>query len=313
VTGAGPRHGTRWQVQASEAGLRLDRFLADATRLGSRSRAAAAIERGQVFLNGRETAAADAAVRLAPADDVRVWRDRPGSARIRTRTTRVGDLEVVYEDAAVVVVNKPPGLLTVPLAGSDTDSVQRMLERSSGRRRALFAVHRIDRDTSGIVVFAKTRNAQARLKDQFARRAPERVYLAVVRGTPAPPAGAWRDRLAWDQDDREQRVAHGRQRGATEAITHYRVAERVGAASVLELRLETGKRNQIRVQAAAHGHPLVGERQYAARSDDPPAFPRQALHAARLSLRHPIDGRVLRFEAALPEDLARLIAALRKR
>jgi 23S rRNA pseudouridine1911/1915/1917 synthase len=313
VTAAGPRHGTRWQVQASEAGLRLDRFLADAVRLGSRSRAAAAIERGQVFVNGRETAAADAAVRVAPGDDVRLWRDRPGSASIRTRTTRVDHLDVLYEDAALVVVNKPPGLLTVPLPGSAADSVQHILERRGGRRKALFAVHRIDRDTSGIVVFAKTRNAQARLKDQFARREPERVYLAVVRGTPAPPAGAWRDRLAWHQADREQRLVHGRQRGAAEAITHYRVAERVGAASVLEVRLETGKRNQIRVQAAAHGHPLVGERQYAAGSDDPPAFPRQALHAARLSVRHPIDGRVLRFEAALPDDLARLIAALRKR
>jgi 23S rRNA pseudouridine1911/1915/1917 synthase len=300
-------------VQAGEAGLRLDRYLADPARLGSRSRAATAIERGQVFLNERELVAADAAVRLAAGDVVRVWRDRPGSARTRTRTARFGELGVLYEDASLLVVNKPPGLLTVPLAGSDTDSVQSMLERSRGRRDALFVVHRIDRDTSGLVVFAKSREAQARLKDQFARREPERVYLAIVHGIPARETGTWRDHLAWDRDDRYQHVVSTRQRGAMEAVTHYRVIERFAQASLLEVRLETGKRNQIRVQAAAHGHALVGERQYATPAGAGPTCTRQALHAWRLSIRHPIDGRALRFEAPIPDDLARLVARLEER
>jgi 23S rRNA pseudouridine1911/1915/1917 synthase len=188
-----------------------------------------------------------------------------------------------------------------------------MLERHRGRRGSLFVVHRIDRDTSGIVVFAKSREARARLKDQFARREPDRVYLAVVHGTPSRDDGTWRDHLAWDDDERHQRVVSPRLRGAMEALTHYRVVDRFERASLLEVRLETGKRNQIRVQAAAHGHPLVGERQYANPSEAGTTFARQALHAWRLSVRHPIDGRALRFEAPLPGDLARLMAHLRER
>ncbi|MEP6592469.1 MAG: hypothetical protein ABJC51_02185, partial [Acidobacteriota bacterium] len=138
------------QWSANEAGgSRLDKFLADPSRLGSRGRAVTALERGKVFVNGAEVTLADAGRRLAPGDVVRLWMDRPGSARARPRLGPSGDLDVVYEDEALIVVNKPAGLLTVPLERKDAQpSVFDQIEdrmRSHGRRRPL-VVHRIDQD-----------------------------------------------------------------------------------------------------------------------------------------------------------------------
>jgi 23S rRNA pseudouridine1911/1915/1917 synthase len=185
--------------------------------------------------------------------------------------------------------------------------------RPHGKRRPL-VVHRIDRDTSGLVVFAKTVRGQDALKDQFRRRDVERVYWAVVYGHPTPSAGTWRDHLVWDTTALIQKeTSPGDPRGK-EAISHYRVIEVYQGTSLLEVRLETGKRNQIRLQARLRGHTLVGERRYVYGPDSlrPLAFGRQALHAHRLSFRHPVDGRPLSFEAPLPADLTGMLARLRR-
>src|SRR5215831_19287819 len=138
--------------------MRLDKYLAAHERLGSRARAIAALERGKVFLNDVEMTVADAGRSVGPADAVRIWMDRPGSAKARSRVTQVGDLQIVYEDDDLLVVNKPSVLLAVPLERkADAPSVYDLLQdhfRSRGKRRP-FVVHRIDRDTSGLVVFAK--------------------------------------------------------------------------------------------------------------------------------------------------------------
>src|SRR5512134_1406176 len=169
-----------WKASAADAGVRLDKFLAHTDRLGSRGKATAAIERGKVFLNEAEVPIAGASTLLRAGDVVRLWMDRPGSSKPRSRERRIGDLHLLYEDDALFVVNKPPGLLTVPLPDHrETESVQELLEdylRSRGRKRRAFVVHRIDRDTSGLVMFAKDALSQKRLKDQFRRREPERVY-----------------------------------------------------------------------------------------------------------------------------------------
>jgi 23S rRNA pseudouridine1911/1915/1917 synthase len=227
------------------------------------------------------------------------------------RTRRRGALEILYEDADLLVVNKPPGLLTVPLAGRTDPSLAGLLEshlRAHGKRRPQ-VVHRIDRDTSGLVVFAKTGAAYVDLKAQFERRQPERRYLAVVHGRPVPDRGAWRDQLLWDRESLVQRVARRGDRRAKDAVSEYEVSRPLAGASLVEVRLVTGKRNQIRVQAALRGHPLVGERQYTTRAAPIP-FPRQALHAWRLGFTHPSTGRSLTFEAPIPDDLSSLIARL---
>ena len=226
-------------------------------------------------------------------------------------------LNIVYEDGALLVVNKKAGVLAVPLArrrnaASVYEQVKQYLRP---RKRQPFVVHRIDRDSSGLVVFAKDPRTQQQLKAQFERREPERLYWAVVYGRPNPPTGMWRDRLAWDPTALKQRKARARDSRGHEAVCEYRLLEELGPASLIEVRLITGKRNQIRIQAQLHGHSLVGEQQYASGAGEPGrvSFPRQALHACRLTLRHPASRRPLRFEAPLPDDLADLVAGLRRR
>jgi 23S rRNA pseudouridine1911/1915/1917 synthase len=305
-----------WTVGAVAAGSRLDKFLAAAERLGSRGRAAAALARGKVYLNGVEATIEQASRPLREGDVVGVWMDRPGTARRPTRAIRsVGHLPVVYEDDVLLVLNKPPGLLVVPLdRRSEAPSVYELVEdHLRSHRRRPFVVHRIDRDTSGLVVFAKDAATQQHLRAQFKRREPERVYLAVVYGRPDPPSGSWQDVFVWDSKALIQKETHPRDPRGKKAISHYRVLESFAATSLVEVTLQTGKRNQIRLQARLRGHTLVGERRYVFGPEmlRPIDFPRQALHAFRLGFRHPTDGRPLRFEAPLPPDLTALVASLR--
>jgi 23S rRNA pseudouridine1911/1915/1917 synthase len=307
----------RWDVTAADAGIRLDKFLAAAGRVGSRSRVVTALGHGRVFVNETEATQADAAVRLTAGDRVCVWTDRPGSARRRPGTASVAGLRILFEDDDLMVLDKPAGLLSVPLDARDAaaslfEQVEDYL-RPSGKRRPLI-VHRIDRDTSGLVVFAKQVQAQRTLKDQFRRREPERIYLAVVYGCPEPAAGTWRDRLVWDERASIQKETHPGDPKGMDAVSEYRVIERFAATSLVEVRLHTDKRNQIRIQARLRGHTLVGETRYTYGPGDlrPIPFARHALHAHRLAFRHPADGRPLRFEAPIPADLTSLLERLRR-
>ena len=307
-----------WTAGAGDAGTRLDKFLAAEPRLGSRARAFAAIERGKVFVNGTEAGVAEASKKLATGDVVRVWMDRPGSARRKPRSGLAGDMPIIYEDDVLIVVNKPAGLLAVPLERrAEADSVLDHIEdhfRPRGKRRPL-VVHRIDRDTSGLVVFAKELAAQAALKAQFKNRQPERVYWAVVYGHPDPPSGTWQDHLVWDTKSLIQKETSPRDPLGREAISHYRTVERFASTSLVEVRLETGKRNQIRIQARLRGHTLVGERRYVYGPESlrTVQFERQALHALRLGFVHPRTREPLAFEAPLPPDMDDLLARLRLR
>ena len=308
---------TEWIAADDDVGLRLDKFLAAAARLGSRGRAATALERGQVFLNDQEASGADGSRRLAKGDVVRLWLDRPGSAQRRPHLHASPDLDVIFEDDTLVVINKPAGLLSVPLERKpEVPSVYGQIEdrlRSRGKRRP-FIVHRIDQGTSGLVVFALDSRAQQRLRAQFARRLPERVYLAVVYGCPSPGSGTWRDSLAWDERALIQKETHRQDPAGMEAIAEYRTLETFRDASLIEVQLRTGRRNQIRIQARLRGHTLVGEARYTfgPPSLRPIAFPRPALHAFRLGFAHPVDGRPLAFEAAPPPDLDDLLRRLRR-
>ncbi|MGE5361816.1 MAG: RluA family pseudouridine synthase, partial [Bacteroidales bacterium] len=259
----------RWTITAAEAGGRIDAWLAAREEVGSRARAREWVERGKVFLNGREITFAAAGHRLAAGDEVALWVDRPGSSQRQSRdvVAHRDSLHIVFEDAALVVVDKPAGILVEPLPGDDAEVTLRDLIadrlRSAGGARAL-VVHRIDRDTTGLVVFAKDARAQAVLKRQFERRTARRVYLAVVSGTLRERDGTWTDALVWDKSRLVQRRARrdDPRTVVKEATASYRVLEQFDDATLLEVRLHTGKRNQIRVQAALRHHPLVGEHIY---------------------------------------------------
>ena len=164
-----------------------------------------------MFLNGAEAGQADVRLRLKAGDEIRVWEDRPGSARRRAAPFTSGPLRILYEDQFLIVLDKPAGLLAVPLERrSEEVSIFDQIEdhlRSHGKRKPL-VVHRIDRDTSGVVLFAKDGRTHAALKQQFRERTPERVYLAVVYGHPTPASGTWRDHLVWDTKALIQKETH---------------------------------------------------------------------------------------------------------
>jgi 23S rRNA pseudouridine1911/1915/1917 synthase len=313
-----------WIVEQEGAGRRLDAWLAARPEFGSRGRAQDALACGKVFLNGAEATFGDAGRRVTAGDRVGYWPDRPGSSKPRRReiVSARAALDVVFQDASVLLVNKPPGWIVEPLPGEEQGEVtlldlvaDSVAQASSLRRSRPYVVHRIDRDTSGLVLFALTAASRDHLKAQFERQTPDRIYLAVVNGHPEPASGTWRDKLVWDKERLIQKRAHVEEARAKDAEARYRVIERFEWQSLIEVALRTGKRNQIRVQAGARGYPLVGERQY--RFGQPrdevrePAFPRQALHAARLAFVHPASGRRVAFTAPLPENMEGLLRALR--
>ena len=308
-------HRNAWITTKADAGLRLDKWLAADARLGSRRRAFEALSKGRVFVEEVEQTGTDAGRPLVAGMAIRLWMDRPGSAS-RRGTRKVHGLDILFEDDALIVLDKPAGLLTVPLPyqPEDPSLSARVAEHwRSHRRREPLVVHRIDRDTSGVVVFAHTPEAWSELKQRFRRREPERHYLAVVHGRPEPAAGTWRSWIRWDDERHVQVPCRRDDEGAKEAVTRYEVREVFAEAALVALVLGTGRQHQLRVQAMCHEHPLLGERIYVgshgARVGR--AFTRQALHASSLAFPHPVSGKPVTFEAPLPGDLRGLLQRLR--
>lgn len=302
------------KITTEEAGERLDRWLASDSRLGSRSKAARALERGRIFIDGKEQDPRQANRKLEAEQSVRIWLDRPGSAkRARFLPHVLGDLEVVYEDEDLVVVNKPSGLLTVPRSGDHkADTVLSRLERAidTSRRRQLFVVHRIDQGTSGLVVVARQNEARDHLQAQFLARTPERQYLAVVQGRIEKDRGTWKDTLV---DSAKTRIGRRAREGepTTEAIAHFATVERFVRACLVAVDLVTGKRNQIRIHCSTRGHPIVGDALYQSESEENRiVFTRPALHSARLSFEHPRTGKRVEFSAPIAPDMKKLIRRL---
>lgn len=227
-----------------------------------------------------------------------------------SRRRHTGPFRIIHEDGDVVVVDKDAGLLTVPIPKSKARNLKELLDSylvNRDRGRAL-QVHRIDRYTSGLVVFAKNRDAREKLVAQFRERTPERLYLALVRGSVEADSGTLRHQLRLTREGFRQKVVP---QGGTEAITHYKVQERLDGVTLVQVRLETGLKNQIRVQFQAAGHPLMGDRHYEKAEADERLLSRQALHAWRLSFIHPRRKRTVGFEAPLAADLAVLVDRLR--
>jgi 23S rRNA pseudouridine1911/1915/1917 synthase len=205
-------------------------------------------------------------------------------------------LRLVHDDEHLLVVDKPPGLLTIADASERERTAYRLVrawvEATAGRR--IFVVHRLDRETSGLLVFAKSPRVKQALQVQFEARTPERVYVAVVEGVVRAPEGTLTTRLA---EDRALRVRPARDpRPGREAISRYRVLERRRDTSLVEITLVTGRRGQIRAQLAGLGHPVVGDRAHGSRRDP---LRRVCLHATRLGFTHP-DGRRVVFDSPPP-------------
>ena len=312
----------QYRVLPSDDGARLDKLVARIPSVGSRSRARSAIETGKVRIDGSPADPRGGALPVGTGAMLSVEWTARGTNWNRAKAERVledAGLAILHQDDHVVAINKPPGMLT------DTATRKQARERDSVRKRlhewlthqgqAAHVVHRIDRDTSGVVLLARDASSADDLRNQFRERAPLRRYQALVWGI--PDTGMWVDWMSWDRRHRKQVVRKESASGASRASAEARVlAEYDRFASEIEVTLESGRRNQIRLQAQLRGCPLVGETQYI----EPGFRPRwrvqptrQMLHAAVLEVRHPSTGRRLRVEAPIPADYERTRAALRNR
>ena len=293
-------------VPVELGGLRLDQALARMFPQYSRNRLQAWLRSGHILVDGKR---AEGSAKAAGGESVAL--SPPPAADAAQPAAQAMALDIVFEDADLIVINKPAGLVVHPGAGNpDRTLLNALLAHAPELRKVPRAgiVHRLDKDTTGLLVVAKNVTAQARLAEQLASRSVRRLYLALAQGDP-PARGSIDAPVARDRNVRTRMAVA---RGGKQALTHYRVLERFGSAALLECRLETGRTHQIRVHMQHIRHPLVGDTVYRRGTRHGLAFPRQALHAAELHLVHPRSGKPMRWRAELPADMASLIARLRR-
>lgn len=305
------------------AGARVDRFLAERIGTLSRSRVKALILAGH--------ASRDDVPLTDPAEPVRagaLYRLTPPPPVPASPQAEAIPFPILYEDADLLVLDKPAGLVVHPAPGNEAGTLVNALLAHCGAdlpgiggEKRPGIVHRLDKDTSGVMVVAKTEQALATLSAAFAARDLDRAYLALCWGLPNPPAGEIEGAIGRDPRDRKRMAVVAR--GGRAALTRYRtLGHHDAAVALLEVRLATGRTHQIRVHLAARGHPVVGDPVYlrripaAARGLDDATrralldFPRQALHAARLGFAHPRTGRALSFHTPPPPDMQALLDRL---
>jgi 23S rRNA pseudouridine1911/1915/1917 synthase len=305
-------------IIASEAeGWRLDRALAAAVPALSRERVKALISGGRVADESGTLVRDPSSKAKSGAYTLRV----PEAAQAHNEPQDIA-LPIVYEDDHLLVVDKPAGMVVHPAAGNfDGTVVNALLHHCAGRLSGIGGVarpgivHRIDKDTSGLLVVAKTDVAHEGLAEQFARHSIDRRYLAVVSGLPNPAQGSVDAPLARSSANRKKMAITSVGRGKR-AVTHYRLLEPLNQAALIECRLETGRTHQVRVHMASIGHSLLGDPAYG-RSKivhrqllNQLDFKRQALHAAELGFEHPITKAPLSFKSAIPSDMQELLSAL---
>jgi 23S rRNA pseudouridine1911/1915/1917 synthase len=303
-------------VGAREAG-RIDRIVQALTGR-SRGEVRGLFDQGGVSLNGEVCAEPGM---LASAGDVVLVRHDPHiryrskrRAHESTKAGRGGPYRLVFEDSDLIVVDKAPGVLTVPTDHGETNTLLDAICRSLGRRGhrgQVSVVQRLDRGTSGLLVFGKNPRVGRELAAQFRVRKAQREYAAIVAGRIERPSGTFESRLATARSLRRYSVRSG---GAGEqAVTHYRVVRRMPDATFVRVTLETGRRNQIRVHFAEAGHPILGDERYSAETARHPRWRhrRLALHASVLGFTHPRTDNPLRFESPLPAEFEAFFASMR--
>ena len=277
-----------------------------------------AIEKGQVTVDGRVQK--DTGLEVSFTATIELNRNRPAQSRARAT------FDILHEDDHLIVLNKPAGLLSIPSnpeAGSSEDTVLRRVREyiafKRGHKSYVGMLHRLDRDTSGSLAVALSKDAHAAGRELFKEHRFERHYLALVQGIPDPPSGTIKARISSGYRDGRRKLVDDDHAGL-DAATDYRVRERLNGAALLELRLHTGRQHQIRLHLEQLGHPLIGERVYAnpasafARAtagQASVAAKRNMLHAWTLAFPHPLSGKKIAVEAPLPADFLNMMKRLR--
>ena len=313
-----------WMVDASQAGERLDRWLAAVLLTQSRSRLKVLIEDGRVTIDGAPVA--DPSRKVRAGERVTLAVPAPVAA---TPSAESIPLVVVFEDDHLIVVDKPAGMVVHPAPGSHSATlVNALLHHCAGSLSGIGGekrpgiVHRLDKDTSGLIVAAKSDAVHRGLATQFAAHTITRAYKALCWGVPKPPLGSIAGNIGRSNRDRTKMTVL--RRGGREALTNYRTERVFGTvAALIECRLATGRTHQIRVHMASIGHPLVGDATYGGRARSNKgqglspqaaealrAFHRQALHAWQLGFIHPITNEGLLFESNIPNDFNILLNSL---
>ena len=305
------------RLQPAHAGWRLDRALADAAPTMSRERLKSLIRSGAVESSGKQLR--DPAIKVRGGESVRVQVPEPAPAHNEAQDI---PLKVVFEDEHLLVVDKPAGLVVHPAAGNlDGTLVNALLHHCGGSLSGIGGVarpgivHRIDKDTSGLLVVAKTDVAHEGLAKQFAAHSIDRRYLAIVSGVPKTSGGTVDAPLARSTTNRKKIAIVEGSRGKR-AVTHWTRLDVLRDAALMECRLETGRTHQVRVHMASLGHPLLGDQVYGRSSGihgkllKELVFHRQALHAAELGFTHPVTKHRLSFSSPMPPDMQELFNAL---
>jgi 23S rRNA pseudouridine1911/1915/1917 synthase len=305
-----------FKISADEAGTRLDAYLASQIEGWSRARLQRLIENEDVLVNGKSS---KPSYKIREHDEVEVELIAPAADAFVPENIPI---DIVYEDDTLVVVNKPAGLVVHPAAGMPSGTLAnalayhfQQLPAGTGVRPGL--VHRLDRDTSGLLVVAKTDSALENLSDQFRDRTVYKSYVALVHGRVAASSGKIDQPLARDPSNRTRMAVV---RGGRNALTLYRVRRGFDRFTLLDVELKTGRTHQIRVHLAWLKHPVVGDETYGAGRDNTIQDPRlrarvrslnrQFLHAEKLGFTHPKTGEFVKFESPLPEDLIGLLSEL---
>lgn len=305
-------------ISETLGGVRLDRALAELLPELSRERLKALILDGQV-VSARGPAARNPSQKVSPGDSFIITLPAPTQAEAVPQDI---PLSIVHEDADLIVVDKPAGLVVHPAAGNlDGTLVNALLHHCAGQLSGIGGVarpgivHRIDKDTSGLLVVAKTDAAHEGLARQFKDHSIQRLYAAITYGVPVPATGTVDAWIGRSDADRKKMAVHREGRGK-HAVTHYRVAKPLRGAALVECRLETGRTHQVRVHMAHLGHPLIGDPVYGKERKgfksilETLGFKRQALHARTLGFIHPVSHERLQFESAIPADMQELLSQL---
>lgn len=297
---------------------RLDRVVVDLQDVGSRSRARKVIDQGKVTVDGEVVR--DGGAMVQPGATVALDWNRVGTGAKKVAARRgltEAGLSILHEDDRLLFLDKPAGLLTDSATreqARNQDSLRKRAQRYlRARGQKAWVVHRIDRDTTGVVLVAKDKGAAENLRHQFRTQRPVRVYDLVVHGVVRSDGEEWADWMAWDRGMRLQKPVPEEHAQAFYAQCTMSVVQRFDTTTRLQVQLTSGRRNQIRLQAMLRGHPLVGERLYVEDNWRRPATPkleRQALHAALLGVAHPDRGAPIEVKAPWPEDFRKLVRSL---
>ena len=301
-------------LEVTEDTARLDRWLAMQLTDISRSRIQKLIENGNILLNNRVCNSKKA--KIAAGDKIQVFIPEPSPLDL---TPEPIPLDVLYEDEHLIIVNKPAGMVVHPAPGHYTGTLVHALLHHCDTLAGIGGVerpgivHRIDKDTTGAIVVAKSDRAHQNLQAQIKAKTARREYYGIVYGSFATTTGKIDLPIGRHKSDRKKMAVIDRERGGREAITHWQTLERIGNYSLMQFLLETGRTHQIRVHCSHLGHPLLGDATYGSNRSLKVNLSGQALHARKLSLLHPISGESIEAIAPLPTEFTKLLQVLRNR